>query len=99
MPIASNQSAGEYIQHITCVRLRVTGSGNLKLKYYSLDNLRTYDLGSLIMSASPGRNLDRLCNVKEQRAYLEFKTTEINETFKINRIVTFMKPFAVQYPG
>lgn len=99
MPIASNQSAGEDILHTTMVRLRVTGVGNLKMKFYSLDNTREYDLGNMNLSLSPGRDLDRLCNVIEQRAFFEIKTTEINEVFRINRIIVYARPFASQYPA
>lgn len=97
--IASEGSGGEAIHHITGIRLRVTGSGSLQPKFYSLDDLRSYTLVPMNMSSTPGRTLDRLANVTEQRAFLELKTTEINEIMRINRIIVWLKPVAAEFPG
>lgn len=97
----TNISTGEEnFLHITGIRLRVTGSGNLKSTFFSLDDVRSYSLVDLSLSSAPGRNLDRLANVpQEQRVYLELKTTEINETFRLNRIIIWAKQVSVELPG
>ena len=40
-----------------------------------------------------------LSNVVEQRVQLELKTTAINETFTVHRIVIFAKPIATMLPA
>ena len=92
-------SQSENINHFTGVRLRVVGAGNLKMNFYNLDNVRTTAFADLVMSANPGREPTKLCNFMHQRALLEGKTTEINDKFKINRIVIFVKPVFTSFPG
>jgi hypothetical protein len=96
---ASHGSGGDYIQHFAAIRVRVTGTGNLKPTLFSLDDVRSYDLVDIAMSSTPGRFMDRLSNVVEQRAYLRLRTTEISEYFRINRITIFTKTVATQYPA
>jgi hypothetical protein len=87
------------IHHFGAVRLRLTGSGNLKMRLLSLDSVITQTLTSLAMSSTTNREPTRLCNFNEQRAQLEVKTTEINETFGISKIVVYIKPVASEFPG
>lgn len=99
MPRASVGSDGT-LMHFNAIRLRVNGSGNLKATFYSLDDVRSYPLVDIAMASAPGRLKDRICNVPyESRAFLELKTTEIDEVFKINTITIFTKPLATQIPG
>lgn len=96
---ASEGSSGESISHFTAVRLRVTGSGNLKMRLLSLDEVRTSTLVPLALVNATNRQPTRNCNFVEQRAQLEIKTTEINEIFRINRIILFVKELYTDYPG
>jgi hypothetical protein len=89
----------ENILHWGGVRIRVNGSGSLNLRFIGLDNTYENVMTPLTMAASPGRQMDRLGNFVAQRARLEVKTTAINETFKINRIILFVKQMYTQYPG
>ena len=89
----------EGLHHFNTVRFRVKGSGNLQLALRSLDNIRSTSLTAIIMASSTNREPTRLCNFIEQRAQLEIKTTAINETFTISKIIIFVKPFATEYPG
>jgi hypothetical protein len=95
----SEGSSGENISHFTGVRVRVNGTGNLKMKVYSLDDIRSQDMASLPMSTLTDIIPTRLCNFTTQRASFEFKTTEIDEFFKINRIIIYSKEIATSYPG
>jgi len=92
-------SGGESIVHITAIRLRVTGSGNLRARFISLDEIETQTLIPLVMTASSNVQPTRLANFQQQRAQLELKTTAINETFIINRIIIFAKPVFSEVPG
>ena len=89
----------EGLHHFNTVRFRVVGSGNLQLTLRSLDNIRSNSLTAITMESSTNREPTRLCNFIEQRAQLEIKTTAINETFTISKIIIFVKPFATEYPG
>lgn len=93
-------SAGEgFINHYGFVRLRVTGSGNLKMRLLSLSETKTKTLTPLTMTSSTDKEITKKCNFTQQRAQLEIKTTEIDETFVISRIIVFIKPVAEAYPG
>lgn len=92
------ESYGENINHFNAIRVWVTGSGNLKPKLYSLSDVKTKDLSPIVMEAAAYKQPTVLTNFSQQRAALELKTTEINETFAISRIIIFAKPVATSYP-
>lgn len=96
---STESSGGENISHFTAVRLRVTGSGSLKMRLLSLDEVRTSTLVPFTLTAATNRQPTRNCNFVEQRAQLEVKTTEIDETFRINRIILFVKELYSDYPA
>ena len=98
--MARKASASEgLINHYTGVRLRVTGSGVLKMNLYSLDSVNTVALPNLTMAATTAREPFVLANFKSQRAQLEIRTDEIDERFRISKIVLYMKPSETQFPG
>lgn len=89
----------ENIVHYTGIRLRVNGSGNLIPILYSLDNVLSSTLVSIPMLTTTERQLTRLCNFQTQRMAIELKTTEINEIFRINRIIIFLKEVFSEFPA
>jgi hypothetical protein len=89
----------EDILHFGSIKLRVNGTGNLMPTLYSLDDSANQILVSMVMSTSPGKEPVRLSNFLAQRASLELKTTVINEIFRINRIILFVKPIYSSYPA
>lgn len=89
------KSYGEQEHHVVAIRMRVTGSGSLQMKLLSLNDVRTLDLTSFTMAVSTDVEPTRLSNFQSQRIRLEFKTTEIDETFTISRIIIFAKPVNV----
>jgi len=94
--VAKN-SVGELL-HFNAVRLRVTGSGNLQLSFKSLDDVNVSQLVDLPMVAATNKEPTVLANYIDQLGCLEFKTTEINETFAICKIVIFVREVASGYP-
>lgn len=86
------------ILHAVAVRMRVVGSGNLQIFLRSLDNVRSTQLTNHPMAATTNIEPTILANFQEQRIQLEIKTTLINETFTISRIVVFVKTIAEGYP-
>jgi len=102
MPVGSalsELSSGESISHFAAIRIRVTGLGALRMKVYSLDDVKSKTLVSLIMQSQNRIIPTRLVNFMEQRASFELRTTEIDERFRINRIVIFTKEVFTSYPG
>lgn len=89
----------EEIVHFAGIRLRVEGSGNLNLTFYSLDNVDSQVLVSLVMTNTTAREPTRLANFISQRGMLKVGTTNIDEVFRINRIILFAKPIWSQFPG
>lgn len=101
MPYSGGSSAGggEDILHYGVVRLRVTGTGNLKLAFTGLDDVVTANLTPIVMASTPGREPRVLANFVGQRARFKVQTTEKDEVFRVNRIVIFAKPIWADYPG
>ncbi len=90
---------GEGIVHFGGVRLRVTGAGNLKMTFQSLDAVKSQPLAVIAMTTPAEREPFKLANFKSQRAFLKLETTELDEIFRINRVVVFVKPIWSQYYG
>lgn len=95
----SEASSGENISHFAAIRIRVNGTGELKMKVYSLDNVREKTLVPFQMNLLNRIIPTRIVNFMEQRATFELKTTEIDQHFRINRIVIFTKEVFTSYPG
>jgi len=95
----TSQGGGEFVYHIAGVRLRVVGSGSLRLFYHSLDNVRNLTLLPLPLSSASAIEPTRLGNFRSQRTQLELKTDSIDEYFQISKIVIFAKPSATSLPG
>ena len=97
--VTSDGSGGENIQHFSTIRLRVTGSGVLNLTVYSLDDVKSKVLVPITLQAKPRIQANRLVNFVEQRASFKLTTTALDEHFRLNRIVVFMKEIYTSYPG
>lgn len=96
---AATGSAGESISHFTSVRMRIVGQGNLDMKFVGMDGVLEQELEPFVMASNPGREPLRLANFQNQRAMFEFSTDEIDELFKINRIVLFGTYLWNEFPG
>ena len=78
----SQLSKGEFISHVTGLRMRVTGVGSLLMTLYSLDQAYSQVLVAYNMFPSTNKEMTRLANFSQQRIKLRMGTTEINERFK-----------------
>lgn len=96
---AKISSGRDNIVHFTGVRMRVTGSGSLKMTALSEDFIFSQTLVPFTMSANTNIRPTRLMNFQHQQMILEGKTTEINERFHINRILIYAKDVFTQFPG
>jgi formate-dependent phosphoribosylglycinamide formyltransferase (GAR transformylase) len=88
----------EVINHYGAVRTHVTGFGSLKLKLFSIDEVKQSTLLPLTILAKNNIEPNRLANFTQQKAKLEIRTTEIDEVFSINKVIVFAKPVAKSYP-
>lgn len=95
----SEGSFGENISHFAAIRIRLTGKGELKMRVFSLDDERLKILVPFQMNFSNRIIPTRLVNFVETRAAFELMTTNIDEKFRINRIVIFVKELYTSHPG
>lgn len=96
---ASAGSSQDAIVHYTSVRMRITGSGLLKMRMLSQDDIYISVLHPFTMQAATNIRPTRLMNFQHQRAALEGKTENINEWFSINKIVIYAKEVFSDYPN
>jgi len=88
----------EVINHYGAVRLRVTGSANLQMTLFSLDEVQSYVMVPVTLESANNVEPNRLCNFIQQRAKLLIQTTNMNETFQISKIIVFVRPVAKSWP-
>lgn len=89
---------GEDRLHITGVRLRVIGEGDLRMTLASFSNTRTSTLVPLPMLTATDIEQTKLSNFRSQRTRVEISVLEIDEWFEISRLIVFVKPSATSYP-
>lgn len=94
----SKSANEELINHYGLVRLRVSGSASLRLSLYSLDEINQNVLLPIPIVSKTNIEPTRLSNITEQRTKLEIRTTEINETLQISKVIVYLKPVAKSYP-
>lgn len=95
----SLRSNGEGINHFNAVRVTGIGSGNLQVIAYGASDTVVQTLVPITLSASTDFPHTRLMNVSRNRISLEFKVTELNEWFSVDRIIVFIKPLFTSIPG
>lgn len=96
---AREGSSGENISHINAIRMRVVGQGSLNMTLYSLQDVESQVLVPVTLSSATNRQPTRLANFMQQRASLELETTEIDDYFRINRLIIFTRETFTSYPG
>jgi len=97
--ITSEGSSGENIHHFSTIRLRATGQGKLSMVVHSMDLVRSKQLAMMQLEGKTRIQPNRIVNFVEQRACFEFQLTDIDEYFRINRIIVFMKEIYTSHPG
>ncbi len=95
----SETSSGENISHFAAIRVRVNGTGDLLMTIYSLDDVKSKELVPFVMQTLNRRIPTRIINFVEQRASISLRTEEIDDYFRINRIVVFTKEIFSSFPG
>lgn len=95
----SKSASEEVVNHYGLIRLRVNGLANLRMVLYSLDEVKSFILKPLVLASKSNIEPTKLANFTQQRAKLEIRTLEIDETFVVSKIIVFVKPVAKSYPG
>jgi len=94
----AKSSSGDLL-HFNAIRMRVTGSGNLNLSLHSIDEAsHSVDLTPIALQSATNRLPTILANFIDQYGQLEVGTTEISETFDIDKIIIFVRPSMSGYP-
>lgn len=89
----------ENVLHFAGTTLRVNGTGNLRMFWFNIDETRTVTMVPLVMSLTPGNEPTKLKGFKAQRAKLRLQTTAIDEYFRINRVILWVKPVETSLPN
>lgn len=97
--MAKKNTGGEFDHHIVAVRMRVVGEGNLNLSLTDYDDIQTQNLVDMPMTPTTRFEVTRLANFQSQRTRLVGSVSEIDEWFRIQRILVFAKPVAQEYPA
>lgn len=89
------------INHYAAIQVSVFGVGNLRPRMFTLANndgtlveVASKTLTTVPMSVSTDKSPIVLAGMKKEKVYLELKTTDINEGFRISEIDVFVKPTA-----
>jgi hypothetical protein len=88
----------ESILHFGAIRLRVNGTGILRMTLIGLDSVKTKTIAPYTMSLTPGREPTVLTNFNAQRARLRMQTTAIDEYMKVNRAILYVNQYAEEFP-
>lgn len=96
--MAKSSNVEALINHLGLVRARVQGSGTLKLRVFGYSQNTSQELPSITLVSTTDIIPTVLGNYKRQKMQIQFMTTEIDEHFRINRLIPFIKPTAASYP-
>ena len=91
-------SRGEGLVHFGAVRMRVTGSGNLKSTIYSQDEVRAVTVAPIAMEETTDKQPTRPTSLIAERAMYKIYTDMKDEVFFIQRIIIYSKPIYSGYP-
>jgi len=86
------------VLHCGAVRYQLSGSGVMKSTLLSVDDIYSTALPDIDIPASAARQATILSNFNQERMYLYFRTTKINEVINLSKLVIFIRPVATGYP-
>lgn len=92
---------GDTVNHYGIIRMRVQGSGELKLTLMSLpdeSDIQEQFVCPSIVLPNQRKFPTVLSDYKSMGAQLEIRTTEIDEVFQIGMISIYSIPIATTYP-
>lgn len=88
----------ELINHYNGIKLAVEGVGYLRVRLLSKSGVKEVTLAPLGMSPLNDRHEFIKANFRQARVQVELKIIDIDEYFRIDKIVVYYKPVATSYP-
>jgi len=89
----------EELLHAGAIKIRVVGQGVLVPTLYSLNKVNQMTTAFVTMqSPNPNEPLI-LTNFVSHRIMLRLETNHLNDQFRINRIILYVKPIYTSLPG
>jgi len=91
--------SGEHLTHCNSIKLRVTGTGNIKTALFDLGEIKFRYLADKAMNENvTGKSITVLANLTSEMIQVEIRTTEIDEVFVLSKLIPYVKPSATGYP-
>lgn len=86
------------ILHFGALRGRVTGTGNLLMSIFSLDDVRSKIMVPFDLQVTNHAMPHRLINFNTQKARIKFGTQDLDDFFNIDRVIVFVKKLFTMHP-
>lgn len=92
--------AGSNVLHGGGIRVRVTGSGNLRSAMVGFDNLIVNQMVDVPLAATNSRKVDRLGNIISQGIKWRLhQDGTVGDYMRVNDVTVYIKQIWTQYPG
>lgn len=89
---------GDNQSHINPVRVRVTGSGNLRAILFDTGQINNSELNAKAMSLTTAKSVNFLSNFTAEKVALTLMTDTINESFTVSNMWVYVKPSRNSFP-
>lgn len=89
---------GDIQTHVNPIRIRVTGSGNLKGYLFDTGTINNATLTAQTLSLTTARSANFISNFRAERICFLMMTTEIDEYFVVSNMFMYVKPTAASFP-
>lgn len=83
------------VNHFAGIRSRIIGSGNLNVIAYGLDKTQSFTAKDIPLAALPGKEYERLFDIKSEKCSVSIKTQSVNEWFHLNKLSLYYIPLWV----
>jgi hypothetical protein len=88
-----------WVNHFAGIKLRVKGSGNLQISVQGEDDINSTTYNSIILSANPGLEPDRLINFTNEKCAIKLRVSLFGEWFNLSRLDVWAKELWLRRAG
>ncbi len=88
-----------WISHFAGIKARVTGFGNLQITVAGEDDASSVSPPSLVLSSSPGGELDRLFDFRNEKCSIKLRTSFPGEFFNLTSLTLYARPIWLRRPA
>lgn len=92
-------SSSGWINHFAGFKMRVKGSGTLILTLYGEDDNNPVSAGTINLSSSPGMELDRLINYKNEKLAIKFRVNSAGDNYVFSKLILYAKALWLRRPA